>query len=183
MSFEAILEQIVGECGGGTAIALVGSDGIPIVVVSGPQAESNPLSDDMAGVELSRVLGEVRKASSALGGGTVDQITIRLAAFTLTVAEADEDVFVVLAQSPDGNLGKARYLIRPMSPIRFRIAAILSAALVLLAASYWLLPAPAPMDAKSVLAASVSAAIEKSAHIRRHARPKICARRTKSFSA
>ncbi len=112
MSFESILERIVGECGGGTGIALMGSDGIPIVNLPGPEAEANPLADEMAGVELSRVLGEVRKASDALGGGAVDQITIRLTSFTLTVAEADEDVFLVLAQRPDGNLGKARYLIR-----------------------------------------------------------------------
>ncbi len=112
MSFEEILRQIVGECGGGTAIALIGSDGIPILSLPGPVAEANPLKDEMAGVELSRVLGEVRKASDALGGGAVDQITIRLASFTLTVAEVDEDVFLVLAQRPDGNLGKARYLIR-----------------------------------------------------------------------
>ena len=112
MSFEGILQQIVEECGGGTAIALIGLDGIPIVNVARPEAEGDPLSDEMAGVELSRVLGEVRKASATLGGGAVDQITIRLASFTLTVAEVDEDVFLVLAQGPDGNLGKARYLIR-----------------------------------------------------------------------
>ena len=43
--------------------------------------------------------------------GTVEQITIRLELFTLTVAEAEEDIFLVLAQAPNGNLGKARYLI------------------------------------------------------------------------
>jgi predicted regulator of Ras-like GTPase activity (Roadblock/LC7/MglB family) len=112
MSFEEILEQIVGECGGGTAISLVGSDGIPIANVPGPDANTSPLSDEMAGVELSRVLGEVRKASSTLGGDAVEQITIRMASFTLTLADVDEEVFLVLAQRPDGNLGKARYLIR-----------------------------------------------------------------------
>jgi predicted regulator of Ras-like GTPase activity (Roadblock/LC7/MglB family) len=112
MSFESILERIVGECGGGTGIALMGSDGIPIVNLPGPEDQANPLADEMAGVELSRVLGEVRKVSDALAGGGVDQMTIQLASFTLTVAEADEDVFLVLAQRPDGNLGKARYLIR-----------------------------------------------------------------------
>ncbi len=112
MSFESILQQIVGECGGGRAIALLGSDGIPIVTVPGPEPGPNPLTDDAAGVELCRVLGEIRKASDALGGGAVDQITIRLELFTLTVAEAEDDVFLVLAQGPDGNLGKARYLIQ-----------------------------------------------------------------------
>ena len=86
MSFESIMQKIVGECGGGRAIALLGSDGIPIANVPGPQAGSNPLSDEVAGVELSRIVGEIRKASSALGGGVVEQITIRLESFTLTVA-------------------------------------------------------------------------------------------------
>ena len=71
MSFESILEQIVEGCGGGTGIALMGSDGIPIVSLPGSDAEANPLADEMAGVELSRVLGEVRKTSDALGGGGV----------------------------------------------------------------------------------------------------------------
>ena len=48
MSFETILQQIVGDCGGGTAIALVGSDGIPILTVPGPEPEANPLTDEMA---------------------------------------------------------------------------------------------------------------------------------------
>jgi predicted regulator of Ras-like GTPase activity (Roadblock/LC7/MglB family) len=112
MTFEGIMQKIVGECGGGRGIALLGADGIPVATLEGPEAGSNPLVDEMAGVELSRVLGELRKASDALGGGAVEQISIRLESFTLTVAEADEDVFLVLAQSPDGNLGKARYLIR-----------------------------------------------------------------------
>jgi len=115
MSFDAILQQIVEHCGGGIAAALMGSDGIPIAEVSarGPAAREM-LSDEIAtaGAEFGRILAEIAKASDALGGGNPQETTVVLARFTLMFRHVDDDTFLVLAMAPDGNLGKARYLIR-----------------------------------------------------------------------
>ena len=48
MSFESILESIVGDCGGGLSVALMGSDGIPIAQVQEVHGAANPLGDDLS---------------------------------------------------------------------------------------------------------------------------------------
>ena len=114
MSFESALQTIVGECGGGIGAALMESDGITIVQVRNEAEPQSPLGADLsvAGAEFGRILGELRKASDSLGGGAVSETVIHLARFTLIFRSVDDDVILVLALQPDGNLGKARYLIR-----------------------------------------------------------------------
>ncbi len=120
MSFENILREVLNECGGGLGIALMGSDGIPIVQLSaelGPGLP-NPLGDDIgtAAVEFARILCEIQKAADALNAGAMMETVINLARFQLLFRQVDDDVFLVLALSPTGNAGKARYLIRRHLP-------------------------------------------------------------------
>ena len=114
MSFEAILKDIVVSCGGGIGAALMGSDGIPIAEFVAPQAPDGPLTEDIgvAGVEFGRILEETRKAADALGGGAVVETLVVLARFSLLFRSVDDETFLVVALTPDGNLGKARYLMR-----------------------------------------------------------------------
>jgi predicted regulator of Ras-like GTPase activity (Roadblock/LC7/MglB family) len=114
MSFASILRTIVEGCGGGLGAALMGSDGIPIEQVVGRDAPAGLLAEDVAtaGVEFGRILEEIRKASDALGGGAVQETVVRLSRFSLIFRSVDEDIFLVAVIAPDGNLGKARYLIR-----------------------------------------------------------------------
>ncbi|HME68989.1 MAG TPA: roadblock/LC7 domain-containing protein [Myxococcota bacterium] len=114
MSFRSILQTIVDGCGGGLGAALMGNDGIPIEEVTASQGTLAMPRDDVgaAGVEFGRILEEIRKASDALGGGTLTETVVSLARFTLILRHIDDDTFLVLALAPDGNLGKARYLIR-----------------------------------------------------------------------
>jgi predicted regulator of Ras-like GTPase activity (Roadblock/LC7/MglB family) len=114
MSFKTILQAIVDGCGGGLGAALMGNDGIPIEQVTASARASAMPRDDVgaAGVEFGRILEEIRKASDALGGGSLTETVVSLAHFILILRHIDDDTFVVLALAPDGNLGKARYLIR-----------------------------------------------------------------------
>ena len=114
MSFETTLARIVDDCGGGLAAALMGIDGIPIAQVEAADVPRSSRLDDIAvaGVEFGRILEEVRKASDALAGGAPRECVFALERFTLVVHQVDEDNFVALAIAPDGNLGKARYLLR-----------------------------------------------------------------------
>ncbi len=116
MSFERILQSIVDECGGGFGIALMGLDGIAIeqaVPADGPLTD-DPFDGDVttAGIEFGRILADMNKASDTLGTGRVRETVIGLDRATLIVHGVDDDLVVVLAIEPDGNLGKARYLIR-----------------------------------------------------------------------
>ena len=115
MSFTTILNEIVAGCGGGLGAALMGADGIPIAeVVADTPAAREYLSEEIgtAGAEFSRILSDIAKASDALGGGAVHETAVVLSRFTLIFRSVDEETFLVVAIAPDGNLGKARYLMR-----------------------------------------------------------------------
>ena len=116
MSFESILQTIVDECGGGRSAALMGLDGIAIAEAhasAGVDAD-DPLKGDVtnAGIEFGRILGDMTKASDSLDTGSVRESILLLSRATLIFHSVDEDLILALALRPDGNLGKARYLIR-----------------------------------------------------------------------
>ena len=114
MSFESVLREIVDGCGGGVAAALMGIDGMPIEQVNASDLDLAELVEDVAvaGVEFGRILDEVRKASDSLAGGPARECIFALQRFSIIVHQVDEENFVALVLTPDGNLGKARYLIR-----------------------------------------------------------------------
>ncbi len=115
MSFAAILRTIVEECGGGIGAALMGNDGIPIDQFSRENRadeNGNDFDVDTAGVEFGRILEDIRKTFDSLAGGLVEETIVRGARFSLVFRTVDEENFLIVAIEPDGNLGKARYLIR-----------------------------------------------------------------------
>ena len=114
MSFSTLLEKIVEDCGGGIGVALMGNDGIASeqVMASTPAVALEADDVGAAGIEFGRILDEIGKASDSFGGGALAETVVRLARFTLIFQVVDAEYFLVLALSPDGNLGKARYLIR-----------------------------------------------------------------------
>ena len=118
MSFTSTLQQIVDQCGGGIGIALMDREGISIEQVTATSMPEDCLDEDIgtAGAEFSLILAEVHKASDALGGGAVRELLVSLGRFNLIMCLVDEGYFLVLALTPDGNLGKARYLLRRHLP-------------------------------------------------------------------
>lgn len=114
MSFASILQTIVDECGGGLAAALMGSDGIPIEQVEVSPDSGHALNDEVGvlGVEFGRILEEMRKASDSVGGGGLEEVSVRLAHFSVLMRMVDEETYLVLVVAPDGNTGKARFLMR-----------------------------------------------------------------------
>ncbi len=114
MSFESILQEIMEACPDAIGIALMGNDGIPIVHLEGEDAEGSPLGEDLsaAGAEFGRILGDIHKASDQLGGGLINEVVISLTRFTILFREVADDVVLLLAIGPEGNIGKSRYLLR-----------------------------------------------------------------------
>ena len=111
MSFESILQEVVDECRGALAVALMGSDGIPIAEAQGVAVETTA-DIATAGVEFARILSEIDKAADALNAGGLNELLVGLDRFSLLFRRVDDDVMLVLALAPDGNIGKARYLMR-----------------------------------------------------------------------
>ena len=117
MSFASLLREIVEGCRGGLGAALLGNDGMPIeqcVSESAPETLAEDLAT--AGVEFGRILAEVRKASDALAGGSLLDLTVRLSRMSFVFCGVDDETFVAVAIAPDGNTGQARYLIRRQMP-------------------------------------------------------------------
>jgi predicted regulator of Ras-like GTPase activity (Roadblock/LC7/MglB family) len=115
MNFEPTLRKMIEGVPGAIGVALMGSDGIPIAeLYVGPSGgiESGDGEVGAAGVEFGRILEEIRKAADAIAGGRLEEVVIGLARFHLLFRVVDEELFLVVALAPRGNLGKARFLMR-----------------------------------------------------------------------
>jgi predicted regulator of Ras-like GTPase activity (Roadblock/LC7/MglB family) len=114
MNFEPILRKMVDGVSGAIGIALMGSDGIPIAELYAPGVDAAAAEGEVtaAGVEFGRILDEVRKAADSIGAGRLEETVIGLARYWLLFRAVDEDLFLVVALEPRGNLGKARFLMR-----------------------------------------------------------------------
>jgi predicted regulator of Ras-like GTPase activity (Roadblock/LC7/MglB family) len=119
MSFTSALRSIVDECGGGVGAALMGGDGIAIEQVEARAlpagfSHEGAVGEEIAalGVEFGRILDEARKAADSLGGGAVEEACLRMARFWVLLRNVDSETFLVVVLAPDGNLGKARFMMR-----------------------------------------------------------------------
>jgi predicted regulator of Ras-like GTPase activity (Roadblock/LC7/MglB family) len=115
MNFEPTLRKMIEGVPGAIGVALMGSDGIPIAeLYVGPSGgiESGDGEVGAAGVEFGRILEEIRKAADAIAGGRLEEAVIGLARFHLLFRIVDEELFLIVALAPRGNLGKARFLMR-----------------------------------------------------------------------
>lgn len=110
--FGSILEETVKGVKGAHAAILMGFDGIPVDAYTG-----NPDSDiESIGMEFSVLLKEVKNAAQQLEAGDANEITIRTEKFSTILRILNEDYFLAIAVASDGNLGKARYLLRMAVP-------------------------------------------------------------------
>ena len=96
------------------AAALMGADGISIEQVEASGEERGSLGDevDVLGVEFGRILDEMRKASDSVSGGALEEVSVRLSNFWVLMRIVDEETYLVLVIRPNGNAGKARFLMR-----------------------------------------------------------------------
>ena len=118
MSFEPTLQKMIDGCSGAIGVALMGSDGIAVAELQAPDPDLSVLDGDVgaAGIEFGRILDEVRKAADALSGGRLEEVVVGLARMTLVFRAVDDELFLVVALAPSGNLGKARFLLRRHLP-------------------------------------------------------------------
>jgi predicted regulator of Ras-like GTPase activity (Roadblock/LC7/MglB family) len=114
MSFEPTLQKMIDGCAGAIGVALMGSDGIAVAELQAPDPDLSVLDGEVgaAGIEFGRILDEVRKAADALSGGRLEEVVVGLARMTLVFRAVDDELFLVVALAPSGNLGKARFLLR-----------------------------------------------------------------------
>ncbi len=110
--FNSRLEQTVTNVPGGQAAVLMGFDGIPVDMY----ASGGKIDIETIGMEFSVLLKEVRKAAQMLDTGETRELTVRTEKQTTVLRVINEEYFLAFALSPEGNLGKARFLLRLLAP-------------------------------------------------------------------
>ena len=106
------LETVVNDVQGGQAAILMEFDGIPVEFF----AKENQVDIETIGMEFSVVLKEARKATGLLDAGAAEELVVRTDKIAAVLRVVSDDYFVAIALSPDGNLGKARYVLRLLAP-------------------------------------------------------------------
>jgi predicted regulator of Ras-like GTPase activity (Roadblock/LC7/MglB family) len=106
------LKNAVGTVSGCDAVILMGFDGIPV-----DSFEANKDADiETVGMEFSVVLREVRKAAELLEAGVAEELTVRTEKMSTVLRVVNDEYFLAMMLSPDGNLGKAKYMLRILGP-------------------------------------------------------------------
>jgi predicted regulator of Ras-like GTPase activity (Roadblock/LC7/MglB family) len=113
MSFREHLEQVCRSVDGAVACSLMGMDGIEVDthLQDGGELDLRSLL-----VEYSGVLRSAREAAEAHEAGGVAEVAITTDKLLAVVRIVSPEYFMVVALSPDGNFGKARYLLRVTAP-------------------------------------------------------------------
>ncbi len=113
MAFREHLQAICKGCEGALACSLMGVDGIEVDthVEEGGDVDVKSLL-----VEYSGLFRSAREAAEAHAAGEITELFIETQK-VLTVARLiSPEYYMVVALSPGGNLGKARYLLRVTAP-------------------------------------------------------------------
>ena len=113
MIFEDVAKELVERVYGGIASLIMGRDGIPLSMYLKEGAE---LELESLGIEYSNVLSEVARASQTIGSGAVQELVVLTEKYIIIMRNITPEYFICLILAPDGNLGKARYLIRVNLP-------------------------------------------------------------------
>jgi predicted regulator of Ras-like GTPase activity (Roadblock/LC7/MglB family) len=114
MGFKEDLEQICVKVDGSFAASVMGFDGIPIETHEAAPPEGIELQTLL--VEYSGIVSQVRQAAEALQMGKANEVSIRTEKLVAVARPLTPDYFVVVALTPEGNVGRARYELRVAGP-------------------------------------------------------------------
>lgn len=109
--FQEILKDVVDRTEGGIAGVVMGFDGITVDSYLN-EASGHILEVETVGMEYSVILKEIRKAAEMLDAGKAKEVAIQAERLTTVIRLINDEYFVALAMRPDGNYGKARFLLR-----------------------------------------------------------------------
>lgn len=113
MSFRTHLEQLVNQVEGAVASSVMGFDGISIDTL---QAKDPGLDLSTMLIEYGGILSMLKEAAANLQAGTVSEVSINSDKLCTIARMLTPEYYLVLALSPDGNIGKGRYALRVAAP-------------------------------------------------------------------
>jgi len=113
MGFREHLQDVCKSCEGALACSLMGVDGIEVDthVEGGAELDVKSLL-----IEYSGLLRSAREAAEAHEAGGVAELSIHTDKLLTVARLVSPEYFMMVALAPDGNVGKARYLLRVTAP-------------------------------------------------------------------
>ncbi len=112
MIFEEVLKEIVERSEGVLGAVIMGMDGIAI----GEHIVDPACSIQTVGIEYASAIKSIQKASRSLSAGQVQEVSINTRNNIFILRLITDDYFIAVTLGPDGNHGKARYLMRLSVP-------------------------------------------------------------------
>ncbi len=113
MGFREHLQDVCRSCDGAVACTLMGVDGI----------EVDTHVQDGAGIDVKSLLVEysslfrtAREAAEAHEAGAIAELSISTERLVTVARLVTPEYFMAVALTPEGNFGKARYLLRVTAP-------------------------------------------------------------------
>ena len=113
MSFREHLQDVCTSVDGAVACSLMGVDGIEVDTLVAGAAELDLKS---ILVEYSGVFRSARDAADVHQAGGISEVSINTDKLVTVARLVSPDYFMVVALTPEGNYGKARYLLRITAP-------------------------------------------------------------------
>jgi predicted regulator of Ras-like GTPase activity (Roadblock/LC7/MglB family) len=111
--FKDALQGVVDGTDGGLAGLLMDFEGIPVESYT---RETSPFDIEAVGAEVSVVVKAIQRASEMLDAGDTKEVAFKSDKMVTLIRVINENYFVALTLSPDGNFGKGRYLLRVTAP-------------------------------------------------------------------
>lgn len=109
MSLRALLTGMIQQVEGAYSVMMMGYDCIAIDEVH----QGDPGFDvQMMIVEYATVIKEIQRTVEVVGAGDMEEITITTQQSCMLLRVLNEELFAAFVLSRDGNVGKARYLLR-----------------------------------------------------------------------
>jgi predicted regulator of Ras-like GTPase activity (Roadblock/LC7/MglB family) len=111
--FKSILREVVENADGAVASILMGFDGI---TVDSYASDGSGVDMETVGSEYSQVLMQIRQAAQMLDMGSTSEVAIQAENMTTLMRLLNEEYFIAVTMRPQGNIGKARFLLRTSAP-------------------------------------------------------------------
>jgi predicted regulator of Ras-like GTPase activity (Roadblock/LC7/MglB family) len=108
--FKGMLETIIQRTEGSLGALIMGTDGIAVEKVFGEAGSEANL--DVAAAEFTSLVRSAQRAGNDIGLGNLRELVISLDNAVVIMRLLSRDYFVVLALSPEGNLGRGRFELR-----------------------------------------------------------------------
>lgn len=108
--FREALDHIVERTEGALGALIMGTDGIAVEKVLLPEGSETNM--DVAAAEVTSLVRNAQRAGNDTGLGSVRELVVSFESMSIIARLFTRDYFVVLALSPEGNLGRGRYELR-----------------------------------------------------------------------